>query len=65
MESIYYGEYMNSGQSANVSDRVKWPGFHAIVNESEAMNFTVGRFIERDQWLPSTGVLYTSGLDYF
>ncbi|CAM8948894.1 unnamed protein product [Rhodiola kirilowii] len=56
---------MNIGPGSDVAGRVKWPGFHATMEETEAVNFTVGRFINGDQWLPSTGVIYIPGLDVY
>lgn len=59
--TLFYGEFMNRGPGSSLVDRVNWPGFHVLKNSSEALNFTVGRFIEGDYWLNSTGVEYTSG----
>ncbi|KAL7096180.1 hypothetical protein ACP275_10G067100 [Erythranthe tilingii] len=63
LDTLFYGEYGNYGPGANLSGRVKWPGYH-VLNESQASRFTVTRFINGDGWLPSTGVNYTSGLAY-
>ncbi|KAL5222026.1 hypothetical protein ABZP36_026739 [Zizania latifolia] len=62
LDTLYYGEYMNTGPGAGVSDRVKWPGFHVMTNPSQAGNFTVAQFIEGSMWLPATGVKYTARL---
>ncbi|CAA0818708.1 Probable pectinesterase/pectinesterase inhibitor 44 [Striga hermonthica] len=62
-DSLYFGEYMNYGPGAGLSGRVKWAGYHVINDPNEAEKFTVARFISGDQWLPSTGVKYTSGLE--
>ncbi|KAJ4830641.1 hypothetical protein Tsubulata_043598 [Turnera subulata] len=61
-KSVYYGEYQNSGPGASTSGRVKWPGYHPVLTSSEAQGFTVGGLIAGNQWLPSTGVSYDSGL---
>ncbi|KAL5065683.1 hypothetical protein RYX36_027420 [Vicia faba] len=61
-DTLYYGEYMNSGPGAEVANRVKWPGYHVLNDSSDADNYTVAQFIEGDLWLSSTGVNYTSGL---
>ncbi|KAA8527327.1 hypothetical protein F0562_034576 [Nyssa sinensis] len=60
--SLYYGEYMNSGPGAATSGRVKWPGYHAALTSSEAETYTVSGFISGNLWLPSTGVSFDSGL---
>ncbi|KAF8393703.1 hypothetical protein HHK36_021950 [Tetracentron sinense] len=62
LDTLYYGEYMNYGPSAGLGSRVKWPGFHAINQSAQAINFTVAQFIDGNMWLPSTGVTFTAGL---
>ncbi|KAL8218687.1 hypothetical protein R6Q57_022060 [Mikania cordata] len=62
LNTLYYGEYMNTGGGAGTSGRVKWPGYHVITSASEAMKFTVGDFLDGGSWIPGTGLPYTSGL---
>ncbi|XP_062195111.1 pectinesterase-like [Phragmites australis] len=62
LDTLYYGEYMNTGPGAGIRARVKWPGFHVMTSPAEASNFTVAQFIEGNMWLPPTGVKYTVGL---
>ncbi|KAG1334414.1 putative pectinesterase-like [Cocos nucifera] len=62
LDTLYYAEYMNSGPGSGLASRVKWPGYRVLTNSGEAVNFTVGPFIDGNLWLPSTGVKYTSGL---
>ncbi|XP_078429528.1 pectinesterase/pectinesterase inhibitor PPE8B-like [Wolffia australiana] len=62
LNTLFYGEFLNYGPGANVSGRVTWPGFHVISRPEVARNFTVGRFIDGDAWLPGIGVRYTAGL---
>ncbi|XP_040382601.1 pectinesterase-like [Oryza brachyantha] len=62
LDTLYYGEYMNTGPGAGVGGRVKWPGFHVMTSPDQAGNFTVAQFIEGNMWLPPTGVKYTAGL---
>ncbi|KAK9726468.1 hypothetical protein RND81_05G217500 [Saponaria officinalis] len=62
LRTLYYGEYMNVGVGAVTSGRVKWPGYHVITSPTEAGEFTVGNFLGGDNWIPSTGVPFTSGL---
>ncbi|KAI4344672.1 hypothetical protein L6164_011871 [Bauhinia variegata] len=63
LDTLYYAEYMNYGPGAGLADRIKWPGYHVLNSSSEANNFTVARFIEGNLWLPSTGVIFTAGLE--
>ena len=42
-------------------DRVTWPGYH-IINEDAANDFIASNFIEGDEWLSTTRVPYTGGL---
>uniref|UniRef100_A0A0E0JG24 Pectinesterase n=1 Tax=Oryza punctata TaxID=4537 RepID=A0A0E0JG24_ORYPU len=61
-DTLYYGEYRNSGPGAAVGGRVSWPGHRVIKLPEEAMEFTVGRFIGGYSWLPPTGVAFVAGL---
>lgn len=61
LDTLYYGEYNNSGLGSNTSGRVKWRGFH-IIGAAEARKFTVASFIDGGSWLPATGVDFTLGL---
>ncbi|KAL9228283.1 hypothetical protein vseg_003878 [Gypsophila vaccaria] len=62
LRTLYYGEYMNIGVGAGTGGRVKWPGYHVISSPAEAGKFTVGNFLGGDNWIPNTGVPFTSGL---
>lgn len=62
LDTLYYGEYMNSGPGAALGQRVKWVGYRAINSSAEASKFTVGQFILGSSWLPSTGVSFVAGL---
>ncbi|KAJ6821791.1 putative pectinesterase/pectinesterase inhibitor 12 [Iris pallida] len=57
VDTVYYGEYMNSGPGSSTDGRVTWPGFHVMEYE-EAYGFTVSQFIYGDQWLGSTSFPY-------
>ncbi|XP_076941022.1 putative pectinesterase/pectinesterase inhibitor 41 [Bidens hawaiensis] len=61
LNTSYYAEFNNSGPGSNTSQRVTWLGFH-IINETDAVNFTVSAFLVGDAWLPQTGVTYDAGL---
>ncbi|KAM7261059.1 hypothetical protein ACFE04_026534 [Oxalis oulophora] len=62
LDTLYYGEYRNSGNGSSTTNRVKWKGYRVIKTASEASKFTVEEFISGDSWLPATKVPYTSGL---
>ncbi|XP_023533011.1 probable pectinesterase/pectinesterase inhibitor 61 [Cucurbita pepo subsp. pepo] len=62
LDTLYYGEYMNSGPGAATGQRVNWPGYRVITSTIEATKFTVGQFIYGSSWLPSTGVSFSAGL---
>ncbi|KAL6124426.1 hypothetical protein ACLB2K_076938 [Fragaria x ananassa] len=62
LETLYYGEYMNTGPGSSTSGRVKWGGYHVITSSSEASKFTVGNFVAGSSWLPATNVPFTAGL---
>lgn len=63
LDTLFYAEYMNYGPGAGLGKRVNWPGYQIMNDSSQAINFTVARFIDGNSWLPSTGVTYTAGLD--
>ncbi|KAI6700321.1 hypothetical protein NL676_014645 [Syzygium grande] len=60
--TIFYGEYMNTGPGSNTSGRVTWPGCHPALTVDQARKFTVGSFIQGNAWLPVTGVPFDPSL---
>ncbi|GLJ10962.1 hypothetical protein SUGI_0138940 [Cryptomeria japonica] len=62
LSTLYYGEYDNSGPGSDTSQRVTWPGYHVLMNISDAQNFTVISFISGDIWLPLDAVPFDAGL---
>ncbi|KNA19551.1 hypothetical protein SOVF_060650 [Spinacia oleracea] len=62
LNTLYYGEYANTGPGSSTSNRVNWKGYHVLTTAAEAGKFTVGNFIAGNFWLPNTGVPYMSGL---
>ncbi|XP_073312000.1 pectinesterase 2-like [Primulina huaijiensis] len=62
LDTLYYGEYANTGPGSSTANRVKWGGYHVITSATLASQFTVGSFIAGNSWLPGTGVPFTSGL---
>ncbi|KAE8009448.1 hypothetical protein FH972_005885 [Carpinus fangiana] len=62
LSTLYYGEYMNRGLGSNTSARVTWPGYRVINSSTEASQFTVGAFIQGNEWLNSTDIPYYANL---
>lgn len=58
LTTLYYGEYLNRGPGSNTTARVTWPGYRVINSSTEATQFTVGPFIQGNEWLNSTGIPY-------
>ncbi|KAL8139005.1 hypothetical protein V2J09_005006 [Rumex salicifolius] len=61
LDTLYYGEFNNTGPGSDTTNRVTWAGYH-IMNETDAANFTVSSFLVGDYWLNNTGVPYYGGL---
>ncbi|KAI4355357.1 hypothetical protein L6164_004138 [Bauhinia variegata] len=62
LNTLFYGEYQNTGPGAGTSGRVKWKGFKVITSATEAQAYTPGRFIAGSGWLGSTGFPFALGL---
>ncbi|KAL2539063.1 Pectinesterase/pectinesterase inhibitor 3 [Abeliophyllum distichum] len=62
LDTLFYGEYQNTGAGAATSGRVKWKGFKVITSATEAQSYTAGRFIAGGSWLSSTGFPFSLGL---
>ncbi|XP_047317297.1 pectinesterase-like [Impatiens glandulifera] len=62
LNTCFFAEYQNRGPGSATNSRVKWKGVKVITNAQEAQQFTVGPFIQGNQWLPSTGVPFFLGL---
>lgn len=60
LDTLYYGEYQNSGPGSSTSGRVKWGGYRVITSQTEASKFSVANFIAGKSWLPATNVPFTS-----
>ncbi|KAK4395020.1 Pectinesterase/pectinesterase inhibitor U1 [Sesamum angolense] len=58
LNTLFYGEYQNTGAGASTSGRVRWRGFKVI----RAQSYTAGRFIAGGSWLSSTGFPFSLGL---
>ncbi|KAK1432193.1 hypothetical protein QVD17_09086 [Tagetes erecta] len=62
LDTLYYGEYQNTGAGATTSGRVKWKGYKVITSSSEAQGFTAGSFIGGGTWLRNTGFPFSLAL---
>ncbi|KAI7733295.1 hypothetical protein M8C21_033713 [Ambrosia artemisiifolia] len=62
LDTLYYREYQNTGEGADTSNRVTWPGWGVFTSDAEAQNFTPGSFIDGSNWLQSTGFPFSLGL---
>ncbi|KAF9668813.1 hypothetical protein SADUNF_Sadunf14G0042300 [Salix dunnii] len=62
LDTLYYGEYMNTGPGSSTANRVNWKGFHVITSATVASQFTVASFISGNNWLSATNVPFTAGL---
>nr|VDD52977.1 unnamed protein product [Brassica oleracea] len=60
-DTIFYGEYKNTGAGASTKNRVKWKGLR-FLSTKEANRFTVKPFIDGERWLPTAKVPFRSGL---
>ncbi|EOA31978.1 hypothetical protein CARUB_v10015221mg [Capsella rubella] len=60
-DTIFYGEYKNTGAGASTRNRVKWKGLR-FLSTKEANRFTVKPFLDGGRWLPVTKVPFRSGL---
>ncbi|KAG6534427.1 hypothetical protein ZIOFF_008313 [Zingiber officinale] len=62
LDTLYFGEFRNTGPGAVTGGRVKWQGHRVISNVSEAEEFTPGNFIAGADWLKATGFPFSLGL---
>ncbi|GMH22391.1 hypothetical protein Nepgr_024234 [Nepenthes gracilis] len=62
LDTLYYGEYMNTGPGSSTANRVKWKGYHVIKSAADASKFTVENLIAGGSWLPATNVPFDSGV---
>ncbi|XP_026414994.1 pectinesterase-like [Papaver somniferum] len=62
VDSLWYGEYRNTGPGAKNDSRVEWKNYHKVMSIDEAFSFTVSEFIAGNEWLDSTGFPYQTGI---
>ncbi|RZC91567.1 hypothetical protein C5167_027626 [Papaver somniferum] len=61
VDTLYYGEYDNTGPGSGTDNRVTWPGYK-VMDYDDALNFTVSELITGDEWLESTEFPYQNGI---
>ncbi|KAK4479204.1 hypothetical protein RD792_014715 [Penstemon davidsonii] len=62
LNTLFYGEYGNTGAGAATGRRVRWRGYRVITSATEAQSYTAGRFIAGGSWLSGTGFPFALGL---
>ncbi|KAJ6704497.1 PECTINESTERASE [Salix viminalis] len=61
LDTLYYAEYANAGPGAATNRRVKWKSLH-FLKRSEALQFTVGTFLQGGRWITDNGIPVLKGL---
>ncbi|KAI3839895.1 hypothetical protein MKX03_025160 [Papaver bracteatum] len=61
VDSLYYGEYDNTGPGSGTDNRVTWQGYK-VMDYEDALYFTVSELITGDEWLDSTDFPYQNGI---
>jgi len=61
LKTLYYAEFSNKGPGASTTGRVKWAGVK-VLKKDEALKFTVGPFLQGEQWLKSADVPVRFGM---
>ncbi|KAI5061319.1 hypothetical protein GOP47_0023824 [Adiantum capillus-veneris] len=61
-DTLYYGEYQNTGAGAGTASRIAWKGVHPAMSTQEAQSFTVDGFISGSSWLPTAEVKFQTSL---
>ncbi|XP_057811956.1 pectinesterase-like [Salvia miltiorrhiza] len=64
LDTCFYREYNNRGPGSTTDKRVNWKGYAVMTNKDEAQRYTVGPFLQGEQWLPATTVPFSLGLAY-
>ncbi|XP_057772189.1 pectinesterase-like [Salvia miltiorrhiza] len=61
LDTLYYGEWSNTGPGADLSKRVKWKGIKKMTPKL-AEGFTAQKIFVYDDWIKKTGVPYVGGM---
>ncbi|XP_043721061.1 pectinesterase-like [Telopea speciosissima] len=63
LDTLFYGEYQNTGAGSGTPQRVNWKGYKLITDAADLQPFTVSSFIAGSTWLDSTGFPFSLGLE--
>ncbi|KAM7517583.1 hypothetical protein LguiB_016545 [Lonicera macranthoides] len=63
LESVYYGEYKNKGNGADLKRRAKFAGFMGELDKEVAMMFMLDPFIQGECWLKDANISARWGLN--
>ncbi|GAA0168217.1 hypothetical protein Leryth_012952 [Lithospermum erythrorhizon] len=61
LETLYYGEYQNTGPGANTAQRVTWKGIQKITPQI-AESFTPGKYFRNDSFITTYRIPYVAGM---
>ncbi|KAL5999292.1 hypothetical protein ACLOJK_040743 [Asimina triloba] len=61
---LYFGEFGNRGPGSDVAGRVRWKGYHVMIDAAKATAFNAYEFIHGKWWLNLTGAPFYTGLDH-
>ncbi|KAF1001809.1 hypothetical protein AG4045_019015 [Apium graveolens] len=61
-DTCYYAEYQNRGPGSDTSRRVAWKGVQKNLTPEVISQFTAGKFLQGDAWIPVAGIPYDSGM---
>ncbi|KAK1385625.1 Pectinesterase [Heracleum sosnowskyi] len=62
MDTCYYAEYQNKGPGSDTSKRVAWKGIQKNLSPEVISQFTAGKFLQGDAWIPVAAIPYDSGM---
>lgn len=61
LKTLYFAEFNNKGLGSNTKDRVNWEGYK-IMKRDEALKFTVGPFLQGEEWLKNADIPVRFGM---
>ena len=61
LNTCFYSEFDNRGDGAGLTKRATWKGVSKI-DYKQALQFSVGNFIQGNEWLNQTGVPFYDSL---
>ncbi|KAL1566822.1 pectinesterase [Salvia divinorum] len=61
LKTLFYAEFNNKGAGASTKDRVKWGGYKTLKRD-DVLKFTVGPFLQGEDWLKAADVPVRFGM---